>query len=73
MSNYLTYLTWVVLMALAFWVVCFYIANIIEKKLRRNHRAKQIKAARKEMQRQFENHMKALAHNKKIQDEYRTY
>ena len=56
-------------MALAFWVVCFYIANIIEKRLRRNHRAKQIKAARKEMQRQYEGYMRAIAHNKQIINE----
>lgn len=69
MSNYLTYLTWMVLTSLFFLVVCFYVANYIESKLRRNHRAKQIKAARKEMQRQYEGYMRAVAYNKQLINE----
>lgn len=63
---YLTYLTLLALACLSFIVMCFYVGNAFENELRKQHRKRQLKQQRAEMQRQYAMHIRALNHNNQI-------
>ena len=64
------YFTLLCFVCLTWIVVAFIVGNAFEKHLRRQHRAKQIKQVRSEMQRQYQGWLRAVEHNKELAKEY---